>query len=126
MTPAPAASTLDCSTTAATVSDRSTDEPLLDAPLGAGQEEEGVDQTFGFLAVRAELFEDRPQFFRAGRSIRQCFVDEHPLGRQRGPQFVRGVGHEAALAVKGPVQTAQHGVEGVGQLFELVIWGPAG
>ena len=53
--------------------------------------------------------------------IRQRLVNDHPLSGQRCPQFVGAVGDEPALAVKSPVQTAQHGVEGVGQLFEFVF-----
>ena len=34
--------------------------PVFDVPLGAGQEEEGLDEMLGFLVVRPELFQDRP------------------------------------------------------------------
>jgi hypothetical protein len=34
---------------------------------------------------------------------------------------VRGVGDEAALTVEGAVEPFQHGVEGVGEVFDLVV-----
>jgi hypothetical protein len=40
---------------------------------------------------------------------------------QRGAELVGGVGDEAALAVEGAVEALQHGVEGVGQVLELVV-----
>jgi hypothetical protein len=39
---------------------------------------------------------------------------------QRRAQLVRRVGHEAPLAGEGARQAFEHGVEGVGQLLELV------
>ena len=41
-------------------------------------------------------------------------------GGERGPQFVRGVGHEPALAGEGDIQAVQHVIEGVGEILELV------
>ena len=74
---------------------------MLDAALGAGECEQGVDQALGVLAVDEQLFEDRLQVVGDGRPVRQCLVDEDPLGGQRGPQFVRSVGDEPALAGDG-------------------------
>src|SRR4029450_4422003 len=48
-------------------------------------------------------------------------LQQRPVEGQRGAQLVGGVGDEAPLAVEGVVQARQHGVEGVGQLFELVV-----
>ena len=95
--------------------------PLFDAALGSGEEEQCVDETFGFFVVDPKLLQDRPQFVGSGGSIREGFVDEHSFGREWGSQFVRCVGREAALALKGAVEAAQHGVERVGELFEFVV-----
>ena len=57
----------------------------------------------------------------AGLRVVEGDVDERAVDGQRGAQFVGGVGDEPALAVEGAVEAFQHGVEGVGEIFDLVV-----
>ena len=48
-------------------------------------------------------------------------VDGRAHDGERGAQLVRGVGHELPLRGEGGVEPVEHGVEGVGQLLQLVV-----
>src|ERR1700722_17574405 len=69
----------------------------------------------------ADSTAERLELFDGSGGFSHSHVDKRAHGGERGPQFVRSVGHEPALAVEGSVETIQHVVEGVGQLFELVV-----
>ena len=89
---------------------------------GAGQREQPVDE--GLAADRgvSHHLGHRAEIRGRGPGIGEGNVDLGADDRQRGPQLVGGVGHEALLAHEGPVEPFEHGVERVGQLLELVGW----
>ena len=51
-------------------------------------------------------------------------VEQRLRDRQRGAQFVGGVGCESLLLGDVCLESREHGVEGVGELAELVVCGP--
>jgi hypothetical protein len=93
---------------------------LGDLALGAGQHEQPVQQP---LVATVDLQQRLPQLpYLEGRGPPvHGDLQQRPVERQRRTQLVRGVGHEPALAVEGPVEPFQHHVERVGQPLHLVV-----
>ena len=61
------------------------------------------------------------QFVVAAALIVAGHVEERLRDRQRGAQFVRGVGCESLLFDDVCFEAREHGIEGVGEFAELVI-----
>ncbi|MCQ0012228.1 hypothetical protein LUX73_51395 [Actinomadura madurae] len=87
--------------------------------LGAGEGEQPVDEP---LVPPVDDQERLAQPFDVVGRVRAAHrhVDQRPVDRERGAQLVRGVRDEPALPVERPRQPAEHRVEGVGQLLDVV------
>ncbi|KIF69043.1 hypothetical protein HY68_11230 [Streptomyces sp. AcH 505] len=97
--------------------------PRRRTALAAREHQQPLDELFAApVVVEQGLFRTGEIGGRA--AVVQADLDRGALGRQRGPQFVRGVGDEAALAVESRLEPAEQRVERVAQLLEFVV-GPA-
>ena len=101
-------------------------EPLISGgpaardALAAGQREQRLDQLFLLLAYCQHAFAGAAQGLSAGVGVGQGDLDHRAFQRERGAQFVGGVGDEGALGVEGSLQPGQQAVDGIGQVRELV------
>jgi hypothetical protein len=88
--------------------------------LVAGEEEQRADEALGVIDRGADVRRHAAQV--AGRAVRvsQHDVDRRAHDRQRGAQFVRGVGDEPLLAFERGLEPAEHLVERLGQFAQLV------
>jgi hypothetical protein len=92
-----------------------------EALFAAGQGQQPVDEPFVALVDGQQVGAELAQRL-AGLRVLQGDLDEGAVDGQRGAELVGGVGDEAALAVEGgAVEALQHGVEGVGEVLELVV-----
>jgi hypothetical protein len=89
--------------------------------LAAGQGEQVVDQAGHAVAGPLDHGHGVAQVVGVGPGVGQGDVDVGADDGQGVAQLVGGVGDELALGGEGRVQPGQHGVEGVGQLLELVV-----
>ncbi len=80
--------------------------------------EQRLDGGDAALVHEPEAFEQRP--LRAVGVGAERDVEHRPRGRERGLQLVRGVRGEAPVRVEGALQFAEHVVEGVGEVGDLV------
>ncbi len=91
-----------------------------DGPLAAGQHEQALDEALAAGHGVAHGAGHRAHLVGPGVGVGQSDVDLGAHDRERCPQLVRGVGHEAALTVEGGVEATEHGVERVGQFLEVI------
>ena len=92
----------------------------VQAAFSLGQGEEPVDEPFLVFGGRLDTFGHDPQRGGVGVRVGEAYVYQRPQPGQRGAQLVRGVGDESSLRVERGREPAQHFIEGVGQLFDLV------
>ena len=71
--------------------------PALDAAFPAGQGEQRVDEALGPGAERQDVLAGFPQGCRVGLRIVECHLQQGSFDRERGAQFMGGVGHEVPL-----------------------------
>jgi hypothetical protein len=90
------------------------------ALVGACQGEEAFDEPVGLVEALAELAGQDGDLsgHRSGFTLGD--VERGPHHRQRGAQFVGGVGDEAALRLERGFQAGQQPINGVAQVFEFI------
>jgi hypothetical protein len=93
----------------------------LGSCLSLSQREKGVDEPF-LLHLRSQhTVMGGSQRFDGGFGIGKGDLDKGFLASKGRSQLMGGVGNEAALGDKGPLQSPEEPIKGVGQLFELVV-----
>lgn len=93
---------------------------LGETPVAAGKHEQAVDETFVAVVDLQQRGTELSHRFRGIRGVERD-LDQRAVDRQRCAQLMGGVGDEPPLPVEGAVQPLQHGVEGVSEVFDLVI-----
>ena len=88
--------------------------------LAARQQQQAGDQPLAAVDGVTHGLAHLAQLLGAGVGVGERHVDLGAHDGQGRAQLVRGVGDEVALAGEGAVQPAEHAVEGVGELAELV------
>jgi hypothetical protein len=88
--------------------------------LVARQDEQRADEVLGVIHRGADVGRHGAQV--AGRAVRVARhdVDRRAHDRERGAQFMRGVGDEPPLALERGLEPAEHLVERLGQFAQLV------
>jgi hypothetical protein len=90
--------------------------------LIARQQEQRADEVLGVVHGGADVNRHAPQVVGRGVRAAEHDVDGRAHDRERGAQLMRGVGHEPLLTLERDLQPAEHVVERLGQLAELVAW----
>ncbi len=89
--------------------------------LAFGQDKEPRDHVLAAHDGGPDRVGHAPQVVARRLGVGERDVDFGAHDGQRRAQLVRGVGHERALRVEGRFEARQHGVEGVGELAQLVV-----
>jgi hypothetical protein len=95
--------------------------PPVDAPFAGRQGQQRVDEALGPLPEGKHLLARLAQRRRVGVRVRERHLEQGPLGRQRRPQLVRRVRHEAPLRLERRVQPGEQVVERPAEPGELVV-----
>ncbi len=92
-----------------------------EAALAAGEREQGFDQAFLLLADGEQLLAGVPVGVDARVGVAERELEQGAFERERGAQFVRGVGDELPLRVEGRFETCEQSIERGAELLELVV-----
>jgi hypothetical protein len=91
-----------------------------EAGLAVRQGEQRVDELMLLGAGCQDPLVSGAERLDGGTGVGEGDLADNPLARQRGAQFMRGVGDELALGGKGGLQACQQTIDGVGEFGELV------
>ncbi len=94
--------------------------PHGESALVARQDEQRPDEVLGVIDRHANISAHGAQVPSRAIRITQHHVDRSPHDRQRGAQLMRSIGDEPLLALERRLESAEHLVECLGQLPELV------
>lgn len=95
--------------------------PPLDPPLPRREGQERIDEAVGPHLEGEHLPAGRAQGRGVGLRIRERHLDQDPLGRERGSQFVRRVGHEVPLRLERRRQPGEQVVQRLSEPGEFVV-----
>ena len=95
--------------------------PTFDPSLAPRQGEQRRDQTLLQLTQPQKLLARRAPRLDTCIGVCESHLQQAPLGGERSAQLVRGVGRETSLRFERRFQASEQIVEGLRELFELVV-----
>lgn len=94
--------------------------PDGEAALVARKQEQRADEVLGVIDRGADVRRHAAQVDRRGIGVVEHDVDSGAHDRERGAQFMGGVGDEPLLTLERGLEPAEHVVECLGQFAEFV------
>ena len=94
---------------------------MVEAALAAGQGEKGIDELCLILADVDNLLAGGSKRIEGDVWISQSYLEERLAEHEGSAQFMGGVGNEASLGVEGILEAGEKPIDGVAEVFELVV-----